>query len=48
MIKITVTIEEDQDDRIRDIQVDYAKKQRKVKNYSMVLREVLDKGLKHY
>lgn len=47
MIKITVTIEESQDERIRDIQVDFAKK-RMVKNYSRVLREVLDEGLKKF
>jgi len=47
MKKITVTIDEEQDDRIKDIQVDYAK-QRIVKNYSRVLREVIDKGLKNF
>lgn len=47
MIKITVTIEEDQDERIRDIQVDFAKR-REIKNYSKVLREVLDEGLKKF
>ena len=47
MIKITVTIEEDQDNDIKDIQVEYAKK-RVIKNYSKVLREVLDAGLKKF
>ncbi len=47
MKKVTVTIEEDQDQDIRDIQVEYAKK-RVIKNYSKVMREVLDKGLKHF
>ena len=47
MKKITVTIEEDQDHDIRDIQVEYAKK-RVIKNYSEVMREVLDKGLKKF
>jgi len=47
MKKITVTIEEDQDEAIRDIQVDFAKK-REIKNYSAVLREVIDAGLKKF
>jgi len=47
MKKITVTIDEIQDKDIRDIQVEYAKK-RIIKNYSKVLREVLDEGLKKF
>ena len=47
MKKVTVTIEEDQDGAIRDIQVSYAKK-RIIKNYSKVLREVIDEGLKKF
>jgi len=47
MIKITVTIEETQDKDIRDIRLECAKKG-DIKNYSKVMREVLDKGLKHF
>ena len=47
MKKITVTIEEVQDKDIKDIQLEFAKRG-KIKNYSKVLREVLDKGLAHF
>jgi len=47
MIKITITIDESQDQRVKDIQVQYAKKYI-IKNYSKVVREVLDKGLKNF
>jgi len=47
MKKITVTIDEIQDQDIRDIQIEYAKK-RIIKNYSKVLREVIDEGLKKF
>jgi len=47
MKKITVTIDEVQDKKIIDIQVDYAK-QHIIKNYSKVVREVLEMGLKNF
>jgi len=47
MKKITVTIDEVQDQDIRDIQIEYAKKG-SFKNYSRVLREVIDEGLKKF
>jgi len=47
MKKITVTIDEVQDKDIKDIQIEMAKKGN-IKNYSKVLREVLDKGLTHF
>jgi len=47
MKKITVTIEEVQDQDIRDIQLEMAKKGT-VKNYSRVLREIIDEGLKKF
>jgi len=47
MKKITVTIDEEQHQDIKDIQVEFAKKG-SFKNYSKVLREVLDEGLKKF
>ena len=47
MKKITVTIEEVQDQDLRDIQLEKAR-DGKIMNYSKVLREVIDKGLKKY
>jgi len=47
MKKITVTIEEIQDKDIKDIQIEMAKKG-VIKNYSRVLREVIDEGLKKF
>ena len=47
MKKITVTIENIQDQDIKDIRLEYAKKG-KLLNYSKVLRLVIDEGLKKF
>jgi len=47
MKKITVTIEEVQDQDIKDIRLEMAKRG-KLFNYSKVLRMVLDEGLKKF
>ena len=44
MKKITVTIEERQDDEIKRKRIDFAK-EGKILNYSKVLRMIIDKGL---
>ena len=47
MKKITITIDEDQDQDIKDIQIENAKKGTMM-NYSKVMRMVLDEGLKKF
>ena len=45
MIKVTVTIEESQDEDIKDLQLELSKPGA-ILNYSETMRKVLDEGLK--
>ena len=48
MKKITVTIDEDQDKAIVDLQIKKAAKTGTILNYSETLRLVIDEGLKKF